>query len=92
MNSVIWKYVLKPEVTQDILLPLGAEVLSVQNQFESVCLWALVDPKETQTQTATVDSIGTGHELPEPRMRTRKFLGTVLLSRGGLVFHFFLRV
>jgi len=90
----IWKYVLKP--TCELEMPKGAQILSVQTQqqmnvgsgaqSEEVCLWALVDPAQPK-ETRRFSVFGTGHTvLTDVGMR---FLGTVQLELGRLVFHVF---
>ena len=49
MNKTIWKYKLKIDILQEIIMPIGARILSVQMQSNTPCLWVLVDPKEKNT-------------------------------------------
>jgi len=77
----VWKFVLEdPETT--VQMPAGAEVLSIGVQREQVCLWALVDPLQPVEPRRFV-VVGTGWDVPGHG----RFLGTVLLASGELVFH-----
>lgn len=52
MEKTIWKFQIKPNDIIKIDMPIGAEVLTVQTQYEQPCVWALVDPKaKTETKT-----------------------------------------
>jgi len=79
----IWKFKLDPECTID--MPKGAQVLSVREQGEDICLWALVDPHAEKEQRRFV-GFGTGHDVPGYPMN---FIGTAHLHGGSLVFHIF---
>jgi hypothetical protein len=83
----IYKYPLAPADRQTVELPKGARMLSVGDQGGSVFLWALVNP-ELPTTNRKIRCIGTGHPIAkiDPDIR---FLGTVMLLGGSLVFHFF---
>lgn len=81
--KTIWKYTLQPECTLD--MPKDAEVLSVREQGEDICLWALVDPNAEKEPRKFV-GFGTGHDVPDHPM---KFIGTAHLHGGSLVFHVF---
>lgn len=78
----VWKFVIADPETP-VRMPEGAEVLHVAEQRGQVCLWALVEPTARQVDRRFVIA-GTGHPLPAHRGR---FVGTVLISGGALVFH-----
>lgn len=81
----IWKY---PIVAQDyfeIEMPKDAEVLCVQLQHDTPCIWALVDP-EKKRETKRFRLAGTGHLIKEENL---KYIGTFQLYEGELVFHLF---
>ena len=85
MHSV-WKYTVPVADTFSIETRRGAKILSVAVQGDEVCIWAEVNP------TAPVEErrfrmCGTGHPIPEDE--DRRFVGTVLLRGGSLVFHLF---
>jgi len=68
---------------QYVPLPIGAEVLHVDVQYEQITFWARVDSFAAQEQRRFIVA-GTGHELPPIDL---KHLGTVQV--GGFVWHVF---
>jgi hypothetical protein len=82
----IWKYALKITDCQNVLMPCGATILSVGEQAENLCLWALVDP-EREKCTTLILIYGTGHPFPEDEESRSRFIGTVQV--GPLVWHIF---
>ena len=66
-------------------MPKGATVLSVANQQDTLCLWAMVDPAAPEV-FREFDVLGTGKAIPEWE---RVFIGTVLI--GQFVWHVFER-
>ena len=84
MNT-IHKYRIETTDTQSILMPKGAEILTVQVQYGEPCLWAKVNPSNDMT-LRTILTAGTGHELPSTRT---EYIGTYQLLGGDLVFHVF---
>jgi hypothetical protein len=81
----IYKYPLEINDNIALDLPKGAKVLSIGNQNNIPCLWALVDPAKPkekrrfrvlQTGQSVKGDIGT-------------FIGTVLLNNGHFVIHVF---
>jgi hypothetical protein len=83
----IWKFNLAPGETT-LQIPQGAGILTAAEQFGGISMWAAVDPEKPLVDRkfavfATGQSIETllGH----------KFIGTVLLNGGSLVFHVFER-
>jgi len=83
----VFKYVLKPEVT--LIMPEGAEILSVGAQGEEAVMWVHVDTdKEEEKRHFMV--FDTGHPLP--RDKVLEYVGTIQFMQGvsaGLVFHAF---
>lgn len=85
MSSVIWKWSLLVTDQQPLLIPKGAQFLSVQKQGREINLWALCDPA-AQTEERFIGIYGTGNPIPyDPGT----FLGTFQLAGGDLVFHVF---
>lgn len=80
-----WKFTLQPECS--IEMPVGSEILSVREQKETICLWALVDPSAPK-ETRRFVAFGTGHDIPDESL---SFVGTAHLQGGALVFHIFER-
>lgn len=70
-----------------IQMPAGAQVLSFQVQYGEMQLWALVNPSASSTPRH-FRLAGTGHPIEEAVSRLR-FIGTVQLRGGSLIFHLF---
>jgi hypothetical protein len=87
MNK-IWKYILEITDQQYLQLPMGARILSVANQNESLVLYALVNPEEQTTENFVVQIFGTGNPI-ERLDPMSKFIGTVVMENGKLVWHVF---
>jgi hypothetical protein len=87
MNT-IWKYSLKLIPMQTIELPWGAELLSVHDQQDTICLWARVDSDKIK-QPVTIEIVGTGHAAP--KQNEARYLGSVLQDGGNYVWHVFVR-
>lgn len=82
----IYKYPLAFQNEQTVRLPVGAAVLSIQEQgMNSLQLWAMVD-EYAPTQDIRITMVPTGSSFTyDPRMI---FVSTVQ-ARDGLVWHFF---
>ncbi len=87
---VIWKYQLKNEARQVVMMPSGAEILSVQQQRGDLQLWAMVDP-DLPKQKRVFEIFGTGTTMPDlsSEGRVRRHLATVQVCQGMLVWHVF---
>lgn len=84
----IWKYSLKADDVQEVEIPIGSKLLSVQTQNGIPCLWVLVYEKNTK-EVRKVYTFGTGEPLnflPE----ALTFIGTYQMYNGELVFHVFI--
>ena len=79
----IWKYPFEITDLFDLLLPLGARVLSVGMQGEQPCLWAMVEPSNTP-EARSFAVVGTGHPLPSG---TATYLDT--FQQPPFVWHLF---
>ena len=88
MNKTIWKFNLKTIDTQIIEMPAGADVLTVQVQNGTPCLWAMVDPGES-TRKRTFKIFGTGHQINNYKNVSLLFIGTYQLLDCNEVFHVF---
>lgn len=84
----IFKYPLLSVGAQNLMLPKGAKILSVQFQGEALCVWALVDP-DAIPAPVMIWIIGTGDSLPLPSVEM-EHLGTVQV--GKFVWHIFRQV
>ncbi|GAH37849.1 unnamed protein product [marine sediment metagenome] len=85
--KTIFKYPLRPDDYQIVIMPRGAQILTVQAQRERPCLWALVEtdnePEERHFRMA-----GTGH-LFTSKDKLLRYIGTFQVKAGELVFHVF---
>lgn len=84
--KTIWKFPLKVADTQVIDIPMPADILTIQMQGETPCLWALVNPDAEEKAIKAIAIFGTGHPLPD---RAMTYIGTFQLHGGALVFHVF---
>lgn len=84
--KTIWKYRLEPGTTE-LQIPGGAQILTVQEQFNGPCVWALVDPTR-EKETVRFHVYGTGHLINVPTEKLY-YIGTFQLLGGDLVFHVF---
>lgn len=85
--KTIHKYVLDPAVVQaqEVAMPNGAKLLSVQSQQGLLTLWALVDTsRPTVMRKMMVFGTGQAIDLPPGPM---DYVGTAQL--GSLVWHLF---
>lgn len=67
-------------------MPENATILCVQIQAGVPCVWAAVNPAEPD-ELRIFNWRGTGHELGNVALD--KYVGTVQLENGSLVFHLF---
>lgn len=88
MRKAIWKYVLDTTDHQAVEMPVGAEILTVQTQYNKPCMWALVDPS-AEEEKRYFEIFGTGHDVNYDMGVNRKYIGTYQLDKGTLVFHVF---
>lgn len=89
MSLTIWKYEwpLPHDDLATFHMPLGASVLSVQNQGGMICLWALVDGAEEAQVARRFQLFPTGGSAPHPLHS--QFIGTVQLHYGHFIGHIF---
>lgn len=83
--KTIWKFGLIPnENGVTLAMPAGAQVLCVQAQRETPCLWAVVD-SDAYMVSRVFRTFGTGHPVPPGLV----YIGTYQLHGGALVLHVF---
>lgn len=90
MKKTIWKFEIKTD-KGNIEMPKDAEILSIQEQNNKPCIWALVNP-DNETEERYFELFGTGHDVPCGMGIERNFIGTFQLSGGVFVFHVFERI
>jgi hypothetical protein len=90
MYKKIWKYPLEVETTNVVLMPKGAEILSVGLQDNKPVVWALVNPDEEDKEPKVLEMFGTGESIPYDMGVNRRFLGTLQPIENGYEFAFHL--
>lgn len=85
--QTIWKYPLSITSEQTLKMPVGARVLSIQFQCDTLCMWALVDGSLDQ-ESRTFRIYGTGHPIEPELNSSLVYLATVQES-NRLVWHVF---
>lgn len=88
MRKTIYKYNL-PIDGGEIPMHAGATILSVQAQYNSIAMWATVDPQQKAFEIRHFACIHTGDNYTADNL---KFLGTVLTDVGSYVTHVFERL
>lgn len=84
----ILKYPLAIKDKQEIWMPEGSKILSVQEQYKELFVWVLADmDKPVRGHTFAIH--GTGHPLPEIHDYYKYYVATVLMNGGALVWHVF---
>ena len=91
MDKRIYKYPLNAIGSQQVMIPKGAEILTIQNQAEIACLWALVDTDQAP-ELRTIEIFGTGQKVPMVAAYERKYISTFQIDGGKFVFHAFERI
>lgn len=88
----VWKYPLSIEDRQTIDMPRGTRALSVQVQHGELTVWALVDDDQREN-LAPVNFLitGTGNPIQGLAFESWRFLSTVQLMQGQMVFHVFVQ-
>ena len=87
--KTVWKFPIDtPRDIFSMVMPKGAETLTVQTQGSRPCIWALVDPmKEDEERHFEIH--GTGHSIYP--VNNLKYINTFQMEEGSLVFHLFER-
>ncbi len=86
--QTIHKYRLSAGSDTAVMMPEGADVLTVQMQHGRPCLWAVVD-LEAPLERRHFLTYGTGHPLSEGLGGDLTYVGTYQMEDGALVFHVF---
>lgn len=82
----IFKYKLQTIDFQRVEMPKGAEIISIQTQFDDPCVWAIVE-SDNPAELRTFEIFGTGFSFDDEVKR--QYIGTYQLQNGFLVFHCF---
>jgi len=81
----IWKFPIEINDVNVIMIPIGAEILCVQIQYDEPWIWAIVDP-EIPKEPRVFRTFGTGTPIED---NPGNYIGTYQLRSGSLVFHVF---
>lgn len=86
-NKVIYKYPLEPVKYQFVEMPKSATILKCAAQWNDVCLWALVDERDTEeVKQQKIVTVMAGEVFDDSNLT---YLDTVLLERDETVVHVF---
>ena len=84
--ATVFKYELEVTDRQAVLLPPNASILSAQVQSGRICLWVGLEIDELHlSEPRDIRIHGTGHPIAE----SLRFIDTVQLANGSLIFHVF---
>lgn len=90
MANSIFKYRLEIIDEQQIIaLPKNAKILTVQNQHDEIYFWALVSQNSSTTENKTFQIFATGGLMEQAPNIEYKYISTVQLFNGSLVYHIF---
>ena len=81
----IFKWTLRIDGWQEIEMPIGSQILSMQIQNENPQLWVLAD-ENNATEKRSFITCGTGQEIP---VDVVDYIGSYQIKNGSLVFHVF---
>lgn len=84
MNK-IFKYRIENIDQQEIEIPEGGKILTVQKQHEMAFIWVLVDP-ENKPEKRVFVVVGTGSSF---NRYGYDYIGTYQMADGALVWHLF---
>ena len=85
-----------PKIPYTMELPKGAVILSCglqnnKNLYKNLCVWAKVDPNQTEMVEVEFYIFGTGWPIPDEIDNSLQFIGTVMISDGLYVYHIFIK-
>jgi hypothetical protein len=86
----VYKYVLKATDEQVVEIP-SINILSVESQLDDIVVYALVDIDNPTHSRYTFRVHGTGNDIKND-IDSFKFLGTVKMYNGSLMFHVFYKL
>lgn len=87
--KTIYKYQIKIEASQEVVMTKSSEILTAQIQNDVVCIWAIVDPNEISTEKRNIEIFGTGQLIGEDLEPDLKYISTVQTNGTGYVWHIF---
>jgi hypothetical protein len=85
--KVIWKYEFTKAGRSEFLLPIGADILSVQSVNDRLVFYALVDPKQEVLEMIYFYVVATGEEVSDSALSGMIYRGTSQVKNGfGVTF------
>lgn len=86
----VHKYPLALQAKQEVPMPLGAQLLTVQTQGHELMLWARVDDEARQVRRS-IWVCGTGHPAPKEGVSSEGSFGHYIatVQQGAFVWHLF---
>ena len=85
-TKTIWKFPLNITDEQIVVMPKGSDLLSVQVQYGTPNLWALINNPCAPNESRRIFTLGTGHPAPND---LGTYLGTYQTNGSALVLHVF---
>jgi len=85
---VIWKYEIPIRDLFEIEMPDSAEVLCVQMQKETPCIWVMIPEKLEKNTKRSFAIVGTGQSFNDANYF---YVGTFQQYKGELIWHLFER-
>lgn len=85
--KMIWRYPLAHGYPIIVPMPVGAQILSIQAQYDIPTIWALVEPGHVLCDRFFY-ALNTGEEFDDTGL---KFIATVQLYDGKIVKHIYER-
>lgn len=85
--KTVWKFQLRQTRDQVVKVPEGAVPVLVADQRGGLMVWVECDPGREMRATNFV-VVGTGHPVPD--LATHSHIGSVTMSRTGLVWHVYM--
>lgn len=84
----IFKYPVPHDDVFELMMPDGARILTVQTQYGSPQMWAVVDP-DAPLKPRIFRLAGTGHSLESYPESDFIYIGTYQLLDGAFIEHLF---
>lgn len=82
----IWKFPIVVTDDQEVEMPEGARIVTVQVQKGTLNLWAIVDPS-APLKKRHIKVVGTGHS--QSSLSSLSYIGTAQMMEGTLIWHVF---
>jgi hypothetical protein len=84
----IWKFDIGVGHSSLNEIPKGAEIIHIDEQRGSVCIWAICDPK-AEKEKREFKVFGTGHTINNETLEKLVYVGSCQTKNQVFVFHVF---